>query len=220
MTVELETKYLLSRAQTEAARAILRARYPADRPHAGGTVESLYFDTPTLAAHDEKRASDFRKAKLRLRWYDGSGSVWAEVKQRVGGRRTKHRIVVAIDGERLSRFGLGCPELERLPDELAALAPFSELLPLRLSPIAHLRYRRDRFAEPGGARISIDSAIETVAVDLGRARPARLGPWPWIVIEIKGARREPSAGLGSLAALGARRWSFSKYGLCLMPHIS
>ena len=212
-----ETKYVLPERAARSAAALLAGVCRRDDEHAESVVESIYFDTPELASWGEKRASDYRKTKIRLRWYDGGGPVWLELKRRVGSRREKRRLPVALDGALLSRRGLAAPELA-VPTLL--LAALGEPLPAALAPVAHLRYRRSRYlAHPDGARLALDRAIEWLALDARRCRvsppAARTGALPHAVVELKGASRDLPAILAGLAALGARRGSFSKYGACL-----
>jgi hypothetical protein len=220
-----EVKFVFAGATLAVARAILLGACRREEPHAASLVETIYFDTQKLEALEEKLGSDYRKTKIRLRWYDHSPAVWLEVKRRVGSRREKLRLPVAalapipLDGRELSRRSLDAPELAAVP---ALLAAAGEAAPAGLRPAVHLTYRRERFVEPAsGLRISLDSAITTlriadwVAAAPGIRRPAGNLRSPFLV-ELKGGNRDLPPGLAGLAALGGRRESFSKYSFCLL----
>ena len=117
-----EVKFVFPGAVLAAARAILLGACRREEPHAASLVETIYFDGPGLESLAEKLGSDYRKSKIRLRWYDRSPAVWLEVKRRVGGRREKLRLPVAavpVDGRELSRRSLDSPALAQIPALLA-----------------------------------------------------------------------------------------------------
>ncbi len=209
-----EVKFLLPGAAAPAARVLLRGVCLPERPYAESLVESICLDTPTLAALEEKRASEYRKAKVRLRWYDGAGPVRIEVKRREGSRRAKLRAVLSLRAEELALDGLASPRLREIPALVAALG---EPLPADLTPVLRLRYRRERFVDPAfGLRLSLDSEIRVVE------RASWCGALGgdlaigWVVVELKGNRRDLTPALSPLVALGARRASLSKYAACML----
>jgi hypothetical protein len=204
-----EVKYILPAASAAAARALLAGVCRPEAPHAASVVETVYFDDPGLGSLAEKRASDYLKTKVRLRWYDGRGPVWLEIKRRVGSRRDKARLPTGLDGAELGARGLaGLAGLD-----LARLAARSGVaLRGALTPAVRLRYRRDRFVEPAsGLRLSLDREIRALERAPGGAAGPELG---LALVELKGSRRELPGALIALAALGARRVSFSKYFAC------
>jgi len=210
-SLDHEVKYVLPAAAAPAARALLAGLCRPEAPHASSVVETVYFDDARLSSLEEKRASDYLKTKVRLRWYDGAGPVWLEIKRRIGGRRDKSRLPTGLDGAELAARSLA--ELAGL--DLASLAARAGVVVAPgLLPAVRLRYRRDRLVEPGsGLRLSLDREIRAVerrapapaagARDLGVA-----------LVELKGDRRELPGPLAALAALGARRVAFSKYLAC------
>jgi hypothetical protein len=210
-----EIKFLLPACAAAGAAALLAGCARRDREHPESVVDSIYFDTPALASLEAKRASDYRKSKLRLRWYDGGGTVWLELKRRAGSRRAKRRIALDLDGAELARAGLAARALVAPVRLLAALA---EPLPAALRPVAHLRYRRSRFVDPGsGARLALDREIACLELDARAAPGVRPRALAVAVVETKGGERELPPALAALAALGARRASFSKYAACFAP---
>ncbi len=86
----------------------------------------------------------------------------------------------------------------------------------------HLTYRRERFIEAAsGLRISLDSEITALRIaDWAAAAPGiRRLPGNLrspILVELKGGSRDLPPALATLAALGGRRESFSKYSFCLV----
>src|SRR5262245_20812742 len=101
-----EAKFRLPRAATGPARALLAGVCRPEAPHGRSRVGTIYLDDRALAAAGEKLSSEYRKTKLRLRWYDGRGAVFLEVKRRVGSRRDKRRLAIAFDGGELESGGL------------------------------------------------------------------------------------------------------------------
>lgn len=218
-SLDHEVKFVLPGHAAGAARALVAACCRPEAPHAASRVESIYFDGPGLESLGEKLASDYRKTKIRLRWYDGRSPVWLEVKCRVGSRREKRRLPVTLDGGALTQRGLDAPGLGTIVESLAEVRIAA---PPGLRPALYLTYQRERFVEPAsGFRLSIDSEITTrqiaawAAAVPGIRRPGsgRRGP---CLVELKGGSRELPPALGALAALGGRRESFSKYSFCLI----
>ena len=217
-----EVKFVFPGATLAVARAILSGACRREEPHAASLVETIYFDTLQLEALEEKLGSDYRKTKIRLRWYDHSPAVWLEVKRRVGSRREKLRLPVAamaIDGRELSRRSLDSPALTRIP---ALLADAREAVPAGLRPAVHLTYRRERFVEPGsGLRIALDSEITALRIADWASAASGIRHLPGnlrspFLVELKGGNRDLPPTLAGLAALGGRRESFSKYSFCLL----
>jgi len=208
-----EAKYLLPTAAQPPVFAFLAASCRPEARFPAGRVESIYFDTDGLAAYQDKRASQLHKTKIRLRWYDGRGPVFAEVMRRRGERRDKLRALLDLDGEELSRLGLAAPRLAEVP---ALLAACGQPVPAELRPVFRGRFHRRRWVEPAsGVRVALDTAIAAVEVASHLGGGATAGPLPCAVVEIKGAVSGLPAPLRPLLALGCRRASFSKYAACL-----
>lgn len=207
-----ELKYVLPAALAPTARLLIAAFARPERPFSAGLVESIYFDDDRGTSQAEKRASDYRKRKVRLRWYDRQGPVFLETKERIGTRRAKRRLRLELDGTALSAGGLAHPALARI-DRFAP--ELGEPLDPCLRPVLHLRYRRERWVAPGGERLCLDWRIEAVAAAPELGLPRREVPLAEAVFEQKDRRRELPVGLVALADLGARRRSFSKFVNCL-----
>lgn len=214
---ETELKWLFPAITAGAVRTFLSGVCVPERPYADNVVHSIYLDSPDLASYEEKRSSDHRKTKVRLRWYDAEGPVFAEIKRRVGRQRAKVRLELAIPAGQIAELRLGDRRFAALLADLSErLAAQGEAIPAALSPVVRLRYRRLRWQEPASrVRVSLDTEIR--AEDLapwlgGRAAAA---PWCGAVVEFKGSTDTMPAALAPLGALGGRRAAISKYAAVL-----
>ena len=212
-TLDHEVKLRLPAAAAPPARALLAGLCRPEAPHSRNRIGTIYFDDRNLGSLAEKLASDYRKTKLRLRWYDGRGATFLEVKSRVGSRREKRRLPIAIDGAELESGGL--PAAARVPWREALLAAGLDALP-DWAPALRLEYDRERFVDPAsGARLSLDTAISAVEVAPWTGFGTPKGALDVALVECKSGARELPPALAALHGLGARRGSFSKYAACL-----
>lgn len=191
-----------------------------DPAYADGVINSLYYDTPNLHLYHQKRASEYLKFKLRLRWYGdvGDGAHGAsvpgflEVKRKIGAIRRKQRTAVKLDGAELIRRDFASKSFE----DLAAHAfenGFPECLPLH--PVAHIRYRRRRYIDPvSGARIAIDWEIRCEWFNTALAPFQAPDLLDAGVLEVKGATRHLPSSLEPVSSV-LHKYSFSKYAQCL-----
>jgi hypothetical protein len=215
-SLDHEVKFVLAASLAGPARALLEGVCRREH-HARSRIGTIYFDDRALGSAHEKWASDYRKTKVRLRWYDGAGTVHLEVKRRVGSRREKLRFETSMPGEQLESGGLHAAAAAGVGGLLAGLGIES---PADLAPALRLVYSRDRFVDSGsGSRLSLDSAIAAVerapwCAATGLPAGAR-GELDVALVECKGASRDLPATVAALAALGVRRSSFSKYNACL-----
>jgi hypothetical protein len=209
--LEHEVKYVLPAHAVAAVAAFVGGSCRPDATFARGWVDSIYFDTGGLALYREKAASDLKKTKVRVRWYDGQGAVFAEVKRRYGTRRAKRRLACEVLARDLEAAGLEAAALRGVPGLLTARG---ETLPGGLAPVLRVGYLRRRWVCPGGERVSLDTEIGAAAwaPRIGAGRDSRL---PGAVLEVKGRETALPAVLAPLAALGCRRRSFSKYGFLM-----
>ena len=204
-----ELKWLFPAHSAAVLEPFLSAVLRPDPVHPAGPVESVYFDSPGLDSLEEKRASDYFKTKIRIRWYDRAGPAFWEVKRRIGTRREKLRGEVGWSGAEAADRSLEDVRWLALP---AALRSQGLVLAPDLRPTLQVGYRRRRFVDPfSGARVALDEGISAprVAARLGGRSTREL---PWAVVDVKNARAGLAGPLISLAALGGRRASFSKYG--------
>jgi len=216
--VQHEIKYTLPNHAAPAVVSWLNARCLSDPSYAEGRVSSIYYDSPDLRLLSEKINSDFRKTKVRLRWYVEpasntiDGPAFLEVKQKIGARRFKHRVPTPVPAATLAEADLQDPILV---DLLRLLPEVSLWVPTDLRPLMEISFRRRRFLEPTtGTRISLDTDICP-----RRVNPAMLplvNPFPLAcaVLEAKGSVHDLPGSLSALRAFGCRKESFSKYGRC------
>ena len=186
----------------------------------------MYFDTTDLDQYIRSISGEFKKDKVRIRWYDEIGNyqgtvpVFLELKSRQGfaSSKQRQRLLTSAQHLELARLGGGIIDKTTLVDTLAGFGHYPEL-PLR--PIIVISYRRYRFNEMlTGTRVSFDYGIRSsmVAPELGhRERELRL---PGGVIEVKGPTLELPVTLRRIRLLDTDWSRFSKYGYCIDSHLS
>ena len=213
---DFELKFTIDGRDVTAVRRWLESVCRPDPHFPVGIVRSIYFDTPELHSLREKINSDYLKTKIRLRWYEVPGRPvgrsFLEAKFRIGSRRFKVRLETRYSGSWLAGTALRAQALRHIPQKLR---PAGVPVPSELCPILLIRYTRHRFIDPAaGVRISLDADISVPAVNqelLPRAAPV---PLHTAVVEVKGQARELPPVIRSLADLGGRKTSFSKYRAC------
>jgi hypothetical protein len=221
-----ERKFFILPRNIGFAYATLREVCRADREYPECEVNSLYFDTPDLEQYDRSASGDFRKQKVRIRWYDKPGSpqesvpVFLELKSREGFASSKQRrrlLVPALHLE-LAHLRAGIVDRKTFVDTLAEFGHF----PLHtLRPIVLICYRRYRFNEIlTGVRVSFDCYIVSTVVDPGLGYGERNLPLEGGVIEVKGPTLELPVTLRRMKLLDADWSRFSKYGQCIESHLS
>lgn len=216
----IEQKYNFSMGMKDWLKEWLEYSCLPDPEHPVGVIQSIYFDTPDLKHYAEKVNSDYRKSKVRLRWYGNpesmaAGSVtkcFLEVKNKYGAIRRKDRIEVRLPSEYLRDRTYDRPEIKALANDALGAGYIPEGL---LLPMADIRYRRLRYVEPKtGARIALDYEIGCPRVNtsiLPALTPVFLDKG---VLEIKSPHRHLLAAFEPVGALLVKR-AFSKYYECL-----
>jgi hypothetical protein len=194
--------------------------YPKDRVH------SLYFDTADLEQYERSASGDFRKNKVRIRWYgdnieeQGEVPVYLELKSREGFASSKQRRKFTVPSLFLKPVNLNRGILDKVTI-LQTLAEFGHFLEKPLKPIILISYLRYRLNEmQTGVRVSFDYDIRAsiVAPELGRQEgEIRL---PNGVIEVKGPSLELPITLRRMRLLDVDWSRFSKYGSCLDAYFS
>lgn len=189
-------------------------------------MRSLYFDTPDLDQYERSASGDFRKDKVRIRWYgdstQGQGEipVYVELKTRQGFASSKQRYKLPVPARNLELKNLGSGIIGKTT-LLETLARFGHFPEKPLMPVIVISYQRYRFNEmQTGVRVSFDQDIRAsvVAPELGRReREIRL---PGGVIEVKGPRLELPLTLRRMRLLDLDWSRFSKYGSCLDAHFT
>jgi len=216
---------VLSR-NTGFARTMLRQVCRPDREYPHDRVNSLYFDSVDLDQYERSAAGEFKKDKVRIRWYgdsaDGRGEipVYVERKIREGYASSKQRQQFVVPAPRLELANLSSGILSKaeLFDTLGGFGYFPEK---PLKPIILISYQRYRFNEmQTGVRVSFDYDIKAsvVAWELGkRDGEIRL---QGSVIEVKGPRLELPVTLRRMRLLDTDWSRFSKYGSCLNAYFT
>lgn len=219
LSSRVERKYTFSRVAAPSILAWLEHSCLPDPAYPRGTIWTVYYDTPGLAAYREKRDGDYLKRKLRLRWYsppdaarpDGPVTCYLEVKRREGATSRKSRVALPL----LAPLLAACPpkwaELDLVPARHPELAGGEPLL----VAMVLLRYERRRFVDPAsGARVSLDTDIRCDGANeahLVAFAPVTLGEG---VLEVKARQRELPRSLCLIGGL-ITPTSFSKYARCL-----
>jgi hypothetical protein len=220
-----ERKFFVPPKNIGLAHMLLKQTCRPDRQYAAGRVTSLYFDTPDLDEYFKSQSGDFRKDKVRIRWYDTPPEsrdmypVFLELKTRKGFTCQKQRRRFLVPAGRLERSAMGAGIISGA--ELAeTLTIFRDYRKSPLHPVIVISYRRYRFNEMfTGTRISFDYNIRSYVVspDLGYWSPElRLEGG---VIEVKGDSLELPLALMRVKMLGIDWTRFSKYGNCLESHL-
>ena len=82
-----EYKYVIELDRVPYAVALLESLYGNTDPYPHGTVNSLYYDSLSLAMYEQCVGGNEFKAKYRVRWYDG-------------GHKSKTKICMALGSSR------------------------------------------------------------------------------------------------------------------------
>ena len=219
LSARVERKYAFPSHGAQAILAWLEHSCIADPLYPSGTVSTIYYDTPGLAAYREKRDGDLLKSKLRLRWYTSPGpadaestvSCYLEAKRREGAASRKSRLSLSLPAGFLGESPPRWAELGEIP----LLHPELTGGESALVPMILVRYERLRFVDPAsGTRVSLDTDIRCDGANgahLAAFAPVVLDAG---VLEIKAPRREVPRSLIPIAGL-LTPTSFSKYARCL-----
>jgi hypothetical protein len=220
-----ERKFFVFPQNVGFAYQLLRQASRPDKEYPYGRVNSLYFDTPGLEQYERSASGEFRKDKVRIRWYGERDSlpekvnVFLELKTRLGFASCKHRERFLVPREvlNLDQLGEGIIDRKALTDTVLKFGYFPKE-PLR--PIVTISYLRYRFTEMfTGIRVSLDYEIcsTMVARELGhgeRHLPLRGG-----VIEVKGPDLELPQTLRRIRLLDTEWSRFSKYSHSIDMHL-
>jgi hypothetical protein len=215
-----ELKYTIPQERTKIALSLLSTRLDPDPQYPSAIISSIYFDSYDWKLLGEKRNSDYLKTKVRLRWYASitenqksfDETTFAEVKYKIGSKRTKIRHRTHFSGQELENMSLSSFELLEVIHKLKRLG-----CPIRraLVPTFVVSYKRQRFVDRAtGKRVCIDSDIGVPKFNKATLTSSFSSYLPNTVIEVKSPDQEFPLFLRPLQALGLRKTAFSKYYEC------
>ena len=219
-----ELKHEINIADMIAIRQRLRAVAEPDRHAVDGKylIRSLYFDTPTDKALMEKINGVSRRAKFRIRYYNGDTSViHLEKKCKVGGLGcklsadlTKEQAQSIVDGD--------IAWMEKSDNELIKEL-YARMVSDRLAPKTIVDYTREPFIYgPGNVRVTLDYNIRTGLRNTDFLDtecitvPAAEGT---CIMEVKWDEFLPEIIRDVVQLPHSRTGSFSKYQACRLPMI-
>ncbi|MFC2072349.1 VTC domain-containing protein [Chloroflexota bacterium] len=221
-----ERKFFILPKNIGFAYTLLRHVCRPDSEYPEGQVNSLYFDTADLDQYFRSASGDFKKDKVRIRWYGEISDcqemlpVFLELKSRQGFASSKQRQRLLVSAQQLEMAHLGAGIIDKtVLVDISTRFGYYPKLPLR--PIIAIAYWRYRFNEMlTGTRVSFDYNIRSsmVASELGygeRELPLQGG-----VIEVKGPTLELPVTLRRIRLLDTDWSRFSKYGYCVDSHLS
>jgi len=212
--MEFELKYTYPNIRAELLCSLLQSRLIPDPDFPTGIVTSFYFDTSQMHSYEEKRASTYRKTKIRLRWYTDYlnkqpiGEAYWEVKNRFGTQRVKSRVVSALSSAALDQIDIHDQRLIREANcQQRSLASTSTIV-----PSVAVRYSRKRYIDSvTGSRVNCDFDIHAHAINKSLANEHSKLKLPIGVLEYKGKFDQLPSYLQDVSYMGARKAAFSKY---------
>jgi hypothetical protein len=220
-----ERKHFILPRNIELACGFLRhtclptAEYPSEQ------INSLYFDTLDLDEYQRSDDGDFRKDKVRIRWYGKEDNpaarrtIYIELKSRQGFAGTKQRLKMVVSADTLALTNLheGIVPRTFLTQTLARFGCFPEKL---LLPVIRISYWRYRFCEIAtGQKVSLDFHIRSTMIFPGKSPGIKELELPGGVLEIKGTSMELPDTLRPVQMLGLDWTRFSKYSACIDAHL-
>lgn len=234
-----EYKYLIDAPTLVAVRQALAPycqldRYAASAPQGRYTIESLYFDSPSLSLFRANQISLVDRIKLRVRHYPGAteGPVFLEVKRRINDVISKTR--AAVPAAHWAAL-LDDPN----PARFAALDPADRAAAERFVACQHrhgaqaamlVRYEREAWVSriDDYARVTFDEHIRSQPHQQlsfsGNARGWRgvdnplmqRSAAPLSVLELKFTAAVPRWMTALVQRCGLFRCGFSKYGTSVL----
>lgn len=222
----IERKFFVLPRNIGLAYALLRQFCRLDSEYPDEQVNSLYFDTEDLEQYIKSSSGEFRKNKVRIRWYHTLDDYHAEVpvfvefKSREGFASSKQRQRLLAPVQHLEPASLynGIIPTTTLIDTIASFGYYLEM-PIR--PIIVVSYWRYRFTEIlTGVRVTLDSNIRSTIVNRALGYGERELKLAGGVIELKGHKMELPVTLRRMRLLDLDWSRFSKYSYCLDSHLT
>ncbi len=222
----IERKFYVRPRDIGLAYSLLRHVCRPDAEHPVGTINSLYFDTYDLEQHERSASGEFKKDKVRVRWYGEEEempetvAVFLELKSRRGFDSSKKREKYLAGRDNLLRpyISAGIIDRREMFEQIARFGHFPEK-PLR--PVIKISYRRYRFTEMvTGVRVSLDYDIRSTLVAREFGYEDRGLPLKGGVVEVKGPSMELPMTLRRMKMLNTDWSRFSKYSHCIDAHMA
>lgn len=220
----IERKFFILPRNIGVAYGLLRQLCLADSTYHSEQINSLYFDTTDLDQYERSASGDFRKDKVRIRWYGedkdlhGMQPVFLELKSRRGFAGTKQRRQSQLPADYLAtnRLGRGIISKTLLAD---TLADFGYFPPEMLQPVIKISYWRYRFSEMlTGASVALDCRIRSTMVARELGYGERELELPGGVLEVKGPDFDLPLTLRRIRIMDLDWSRFSKYSICVDSH--
>ena len=214
-----EWKHVINYADMLTLRFRLSAVMERDKHAIGGAyqIRSLYFDTLSDKALQEKIDGVNIREKFRIRYYNGDTSfIVLEKKSKINGlcakescRITKEEAQKIVDGDVGWMTESGKPLCQEL---------YFKMISQGLKPKTIVDYIREPFVfGPGNVRVTIDYNIRTGAFRTDFLNPETLtlpaGNSP-IILEVKWDEYLPDIIKAAVSIPGRRVSAFSKYAQC------
>lgn len=221
----IERKFFIQPENIGFAYALLSQLCKSDCDYPEEQINSLYFDTVELSQHNRSLEGEFRKDKIRIRWYHtldryaGDAPVFIELKSREGFTGSKKRKAEHVPAYRLKPDDLhnGIVLKTELLDTLAGFDYYPDA---PVYPIILISYWRYRFTELlTGTRVSLDCNIRSTMINRQFENGERDLKVAGAVIEVKGSTMELPVMLQQMKLLDIDWSRFSKYSLCLDSHL-
>lgn len=230
-----EFKFLIDEELVKRVRAMIRPfceldPFASKRPDHRYAIESLYFDTPSMALYRANEQEISERYKLRIRTYPDveNSPAFFEVKRRYND------VIVKDRGRAPENWAAVVEQPGWFPGDgeggtinLATEAFVARVRGKGCSPICTVEYRREAWASTidDYARVTFDSEIRCQP-SRGAAFAVRPGSWRAIdhphpsytairsptVLELKFTRAVPSWMVNTVQTLNLHRAAFSKYG--------
>lgn len=222
----IERKFFVLPRNIGFAYALLRQFCRLDSEYAEEQISSLYFDTEDLEQHVRSASGEFRKNKVRIRWYHTLDDyqeeipVFLELKSREGFASSKQRQKLLIPMSHLEQKNLyrGIVPMTTLIDTISGFGHYPDM---PLHPIIVISYWRYRFTEIlTGMRVALDYNIRSTIVKRSLGYGERELKLAGGVIEVKGHEVELPVTLRRMRLLDIDWTRFSKYSYCLDSHLS
>ena len=192
----IERKFFVLPRNIDFAYALLHQFCRLDSDYPKEQINSLYFDTDDLEQYLKSSSGEFRKNKVRIRWYHTLDDyqeevpIFLELKSREGFASSKQRQKLLMPMPHLEQENLyrGIIPMTTLIDTISSFGYYPEM---PLHPIIVISYWRYRFSEVlTGMRVTLDYNIRSTIVKRSLGYEEKELKLTGGVIEVKGHTME------------------------------